>query len=134
MSLILPANWCLIFFRDPDRSFSSAQLKRTLDDTGLTVSGETEPFSVRWGEGPLLQVSIQREAHLETVVRGLVGKHRKYSALIPGVDAQIKIEAIDLDEVLDEINTLIEVQVALQDATSGLMYMSWNQNFSAPGE
>ena len=32
--------------------------------------------------------------------------------------------------MLDEINTLIDVQSALEKATGGLYYNSWNQHFS----
>jgi hypothetical protein len=31
----------------------------------------------------------------------------------------------DLDEALDEINTLIEVQVALMNATQGFLFNTW---------
>ena len=40
----------------------------------------------------------------------------------------------DLEAVLDEINTLIEVQSILQSATHGLMYLSWNHNFAGPDD
>ena len=132
MALILPANWCLIFFKDPDEKFTTAQMQLSLKKSGLSVSNEAEVLSVRWGDGPILKVSIQRGSHLEAVLRGLVGQHRKYSSFISGVDAEIKIEISDLNEALDEINTLIEVQATLQDVTQGLMYMSWNQVFSPP--
>jgi hypothetical protein len=34
----------------------------------------------------------------------------------------------------DEMNTLIDVQAGLKKATRGLMYNSWNQEFSAPAD
>jgi hypothetical protein len=77
-------------------------------------------------------VSIQRGPEIETVARTLVGQRRQYRDFLPGCDTQIKIELDDVDATLDEINTLITVQSALQDATNGLMYTSWNQNFGAP--
>jgi len=43
-----------------------------------------------------------------------------------------EIGIADLDEVLDEINTLIEVQCTLQDATSGYLFNSWNGEVSGP--
>ena len=134
MALILPPNWCLIFFRDPKAEFTPARLKELLADRGLTVTGETEPLVVRWDDGPTLFVSIQRGHFIEAVIRGLVGKRRKHRTLIAGCDTQVKIQLSDVEEVLDEINTLIEVQAAIQDATGGLMYMSWNHNFAGPDD
>lgn len=132
MALILPRNWCLIFFRDPKAEFDASRLKKALGDAGLTVTGRKEPFKVRWGDGPTMQVSIFRGKSIETIVRGLVGKQRKYAKLVKGCDAQVKIELDNVEEVLDEINTLIEVQTTLQSATQGLMYNSWNDRFSGP--
>jgi hypothetical protein len=105
-----------------------------LEDRGLSVNGNEEPFAVQWHDGPLLLVSIQRGSYVETVIRSLVGRRRKHRALVPGCDTQIKIELSDVEEVLDEINTLIEVQSTLQNATRGLMYMSWNHNFAGPDD
>jgi hypothetical protein len=134
MALILPRNWCLIFFRDPETQFTPARLKRVLEDVGLTVTGDEQPFSVRRHDGPTLLVSILRGSYVETVIRSLVGRRRKYRTLISGCDTQIKIELSDVEEVLDEINTLIEVQSTLQAATRGLMYLSWNHNFAGPDD
>lgn len=44
--------------------------------------------------------------------------------------ARVDIE--DFDEALDEINTLMEVQAALQDATGGVLFLSWNGHLSLP--
>lgn len=40
--------------------------------------------------------------------------------------------ACDLDAALDEINTLMEVQVALQEASEGFLFLPWNGNLSEP--
>lgn len=134
MGLILPPNLCLIFFRDPEAAFTPARMKHALRKAGLTVSGRKEPFAVRWVNGPTLYVSMLRGGFIETVIRGLVGQRRKHRTLIPGCDTQIQIAFHDLEEVLDEINTLNEVQWALGGATRGLIYRSWNQVFSGPDD
>ena len=38
------------------------------------------------------------------------------------------------NEVLDEMNTVIEVQTTLQAATRGLVYTSWNDGFAGPDD
>jgi hypothetical protein len=115
--LILPRNRCLIFFRDPREEFTPTRLSKVLRAAGLTINGDKEPFAVDWGTGPRMLVSIQRGSEIETIIHSLVGHRREYSKLVAGCDAQIKIELDDLDEALNEINTLIAVQSALQDAT-----------------
>ncbi len=45
-------------------------------------------------------------------------------------DDEIGIE--NLDEALDEINTLMEVQGALQDASGGYLFLPWNGTLSKP--
>jgi hypothetical protein len=134
MALVLPRNWCLIFFRDPKAEFTPVHMKQVLQDAGLTVRGNQQPFDVRCSDGPRMSVSLHRGAFTEGVISGLVGSRRKYRKLMEGCDAQIKIDLWDLDKALDEINTLIEVQASLQVATQGLMYMSWNQKFAAPAD
>ena len=135
MALILPRNWCLLFFRDPRAEFTPERMTDVLRDVGLTVAGQREPFTVNCGMGPTMSVSIQRGTQIEAVIRGLVGNRRQYCEYIPGRDVQIKIELNDMDKALDDINTLIQIDAArLQEATSGLMYLSWNQQFTAPND
>jgi hypothetical protein len=124
----------LIFFRDPEAEFTPARMRQVLRDAGLTVTGRKEPFAVRKCDGPTMFVSIHRGSFIEPVIRGLVGPRRKYRTLIPGCDTGIKIQLSDVEEALDEINTLIEVRLTLQAATRGLMYMSWNHNFAGPDD
>jgi hypothetical protein len=134
VALLLPPNWCLIFFRDAEAQFTPAQLKQLLQNRGLTVSGKPEPFTVQWHDGPKLFVSIEWGRYIVPIIRGLVGRRRKHRTPIAGCDTQVKIELSDVEAVLDEINTLIEVQGTIQDATRGLMYMSWNHNFTGPDD
>ena len=48
---------------------------------------------------------------------------------LKGCDARFVIEFDDLDAVLDETNTLIELQGALQEAApSAVFFNAWNGN------
>jgi hypothetical protein len=131
MTLILGPNICLLFFRDPAATFTPAKLKQVLGKQ-LTETGGDPPFAYRFGDGPILYVSITRGEFVEAFGRRLMGRKRKYRPLIEGCDTQIEITFRDLEEVLDEINTLIDIQATLQEATGGLLYRSWNQTFSGP--
>jgi hypothetical protein len=131
MTLILSPNLCLLFFRDPDGTFTPARLKQVLGSK-LTETGGDPPFAFRWGNGPILYLAIKRGEFVETFGRRLMGRRRKYRPLLSGCDTQIEITFRNLEEVLDEINALIDVQHLLQSATGGLLYRSWNQTFSGP--
>jgi hypothetical protein len=91
VALMLPPNWCLFYFRDPEAAFTTDRLRECLRAERLTVAGEAEPLAVRYGKpgGPTLYVSISRGSHLETIVRSLVGRGRNYRKLIPGVDTEV---------------------------------------------
>ncbi len=135
MALILPPNWCLFFFRDPKAGFTTARLRDCLLAEGLSITGDEEPLAVQWRHGnPTLYVSIVRGTYVEPIIRGLVGKRRKHRTMIPGCDTYVKIEFRDLDEVLDESNTLNHMQWAIQAATRGLGYNSWNQAMFGPDD
>jgi hypothetical protein len=135
VALLLPPNWCLFFFRDPQAEFTTARLKDCLEEEGLVVSGDEEPLRVRRKVGgPELFVSIHRGTVAETMARGVVGRRRKHRTLIPGCDAHVRITFHDLEEVLDEINTLNQVQWAVQAGTRGLGYNSWNQAMWGPDD
>jgi hypothetical protein len=131
MTLILAPNLCLLFFRDPDAKFTSARLQEVLGDR-LTETGSDPPFAFCWEDGPIFHLRIQRGDFVETIARRLMGRKRKYRSLIPGCDTQIEITFGNLEEVLHEMVTLIDLQLTLVDATGGLFYRSWNQTFSGP--
>jgi hypothetical protein len=48
------------------------------------------------------------------------------------LDAAFEISFDDLDKVLAEANTLIEVQRILQQITEGVIVRSWNDELSGP--
>jgi hypothetical protein len=133
LAFFIHPNICLLFFRDPEMKVTTTYLKKIIGDEGVTVTGKKQPFALRWGDGPTLYASIERGEVAEILASRLMdGRDQEHRSLIAGCDAYIEIKFESLDEVLDEINTLIVVQSALQQATGGLLYRSWNQTFSGP--
>ena len=61
-----------------------------------------------------------------------IGAGTAHEDALRGCDARFEIGIDDLDAALDEINTLIEVQSALQDASRGFLFLPWNGNLSEP--
>jgi hypothetical protein len=121
---------CLILFHKV--GFGINQALEALAGKGvLSVARMAEILAVRWGQGPVLFV---RHAAGKLVAEelALIGKDSPHAAALSRCNALFEVSFLDLEEVLDEINTLIEVQCTLQEATQGLLYTGWNGQLSIP--
>jgi hypothetical protein len=125
------ANRCLILFRGSGKGLEEA--RRLLAGRGLSVTRRGEALAVRWRRGPVLLVRFARGKAAQREARWLAAGTPHVEQL-GNCDARYEITFKDLEKVLDEINTLIEVQCTLQDATQGFIYRGWNDNLSPPGE
>jgi len=134
LAFFIHPNQCLLFFRDPEAAFTPQWLKAVLAEEGVTAEGDAEPFALRCGDGPTLYASVVRGEVAAVLATRLMGRGRKHRALANASNAYVEVKFECLDEVLDEMNTLISVQGSLQQATGGLLYCSWNQSFSGPEE
>ena len=61
-----------------------------------------------------------------------IGSQTGHIAELERCDQRFEIEIDDLAAALDEINTLMEVQGFLQDATRGILFTCWNGNLLPP--
>lgn len=104
-----------------------------LSKRGLTVTETEDELLVRWHEGPELRVSLERGSQVQ-LRAAKIEKNTPHALTLAGCDASLKISFDDLNEVLNETNTLIEIQLTLQDATKGWMWLSWNKNLVFPEE
>jgi hypothetical protein len=121
----------MIFFHSDSPGLGLEDAERLLSDRGLQVTRKANALSVRWDDGPELSVTRSAEPHVaEEAVE--IAEGTPFAAELSRCDARFEIGIEDLDEVLDEINTLIEVQCTLQDATGGYLFNSWNGNLSGP--
>jgi hypothetical protein len=69
-------------------------------------------------------------AELRAVASSKAGpKHRR---ALSRCDGAIQVSVGDLEAALDEINGLIEMQLVLQDACKGFLFVGWNCKFQAP--
>ena len=60
-------------------------------------------------------------------LRAMAGKSApEHRAKLRSCDAGIEILFDERNKVLDEINSLIEIQVGLRDASGGWLYLGWN--------
>jgi hypothetical protein len=122
----------LIYFHHPGLDLAQAQ--DPLGAGGMTVAREGDALRVRrGGDGPELRV---RHVHGERIRLDAIQKSRgtALQSLMSTLDAAFEISFDDLDKVLAEGDTLIEVQRILQQLTEGVIVRSWNDELSGPGE
>ena len=116
---------CVIFFRRSSFDLEAAE----------TLLGDAQR------DGDTLLVTDSHDAGVELFIRYDAGSHVTRHAVKSAVDtphegelehcnARFDIFFEDLEVVLDEINTLIDVQATLQDATKGFCYCDWNDSMS----
>jgi hypothetical protein len=103
----------MIFFRTGRGDLDTAAT--VLAGRGMSVRREFQPYgdelTVGYPDGPQLRVAFTQ---------------------MSSCDARYEILIDDLDGVLDEINTLIEVQLTLQHATGRFTFHSWNGRLDGP--
>jgi hypothetical protein len=119
----------LILFRDPN--FSLYDAARILHDDSFAVTYEDSGLRVQWTDGPILTIRFARSAEVQQMAAE-IGKDTPYAKELAQCDSCLTILFEDLEEVLDEINTLIETQLELQAATRGFLFNNWTEQLSPP--
>lgn len=122
---------CMIFFKSNGTSPDLHDAGRLLAEQGLDVTTDADTLTVRSEDGPALQIKLSTAPHVAAEAAEIAEGTEHLSGMSL-CNARFEIGMEDLDEVLDEINTLIEVQATLQDSTSGYLFNSWNGELSAP--
>lgn len=120
---------CHVYFRSGACDLAGAA--RLLADTGQTVTDQGDHLTTGWPGGPQFRVWFETGEDVKEDAAE-IGRGTEFEAAMRECDARFEIGIDDLAEALDEINTLIEVQGTLQDATRGFLYPTWNQNLSGP--
>jgi hypothetical protein len=119
----------MIFFRSGQFDLDAAA--SALTDRGLSVRRGEDELVVGFRGGPQLRVAYVSEPYVREEAEE-IGAGTPHAAALGGCDARFEILIDDLDAVLDEINTLIDVQAALQDATGGFLFNTWNGELAGP--
>jgi len=119
---------CFVFFRSGSVTLDDAAQR--LAAAGLDVQRAGDQIAVRWGQGPQLRIRFARDPRVVAEARA-IGANTPHAAALGQCDARFEVRFDDLAHVLDEVNTLIEVQLTLQEATGGVLFTSWNQAVTA---
>lgn len=121
----------MIFFKSGSSGFGLEDAERLLRERGLQVLREADTLSVHWNAGPTLLVRLSAALYVRDEASE-IGEGTPFAVEMSRCDRRFEIGIEDLDAALDEINTLIEVQITLQDATNGYLFNSWNGEVSGP--
>ncbi|MEU6073480.1 hypothetical protein [Micromonospora sp. NPDC047074] len=98
--------------------------------SSMVVAEEDDRFTVRWSDGPEMLVTFDAGPQVAAEAAEVADAYDLPE--MAAFDRRFEVSFDDLDEVLDEINTLIEVQGHLQDLTGGYVVRSWNGEVSPP--
>jgi len=120
---------CYIFFRPGKATLESAE--SSLMEYGLTVDRADGRLVVHLPGSPSFMVRLANAEHVQAEAAG-VGAGTEHEAEMSACTERFEIEIEDLAEALDEINTLMEIQWALQEASGGFLFLPWNASLSKP--
>jgi len=121
----------MVFFPPQAGGFDLEWARATLSAKGLDVEATPRGLAVSWvEERPVLRVVLADGAHVAAEAAE-IGAGSAFEQALRACTARFEIAIDDLDEALDEMNTLIEVQATLQEGTGGVLFNSWNGELSA---
>jgi hypothetical protein len=117
----------LIFFRAGSASLEGAT--DSLAGYGLTVVRKDDYLEVSRLGSPTYRVRIAQGSHVSSKARDIAAG-TPYEEAMRDCNECFEVTINDLDEALDEVNTLMEIQGALQDVSGGHLFLPWNGSFS----
>ncbi len=120
---------CAVFFQAGACDLECAG--QALAKTGLAVSKGDGFLRVGRPGAPTYRVRLSTEPHVQ-VEAAEIAAGTPHESAMRACAARFEIEIDDLDEALDEINTLMEVQGGLQEASNGYLFIPWSGSLSAP--
>ena len=120
---------CLVFFREGSSNLSRAEQELKKYKFDVRVDGDSL-FASKLGSQEF-RISLAQESHVLLEARE-IGQGTEFEEALGQCGSRFEISIPDLDSALDEINSLMEVQGVLQDASSGYLFVPWNGQIMKP--
>lgn len=115
---------CLIFCSSDRISLNDAQT--ILEKDGLSIESRDNSLICFRDNSPRFTIRLNQEEEVRVSAKSLGEEYPNYRSRLKNCDAHFEISFANLSEVLDEVNTLIDIQIVLQDAAEGIVFTSWN--------
>lgn len=120
---------CMVFFQSNKCNLEDAY--QCLVSYGLTVNRYEKKLLCFKNDSPQFTIGLATGEHIQQEAEE-IAKDTPHTEAMSRCNARFEVFFDDLDEVLDEINTLMDVQGALQDASGGFLFTPWNGNLTKP--
>jgi hypothetical protein len=117
---------CLVCFRSGRCDLDGAA--KALAGCKLVVERRGDELAVHYPGGPVLRIAYAAGGYVAEEAAEIAQRNPLAAALLP-CDARFEVLIDDLDAALYEYSTLFAVQEALEDATGGFLFDTWNGLF-----
>ena len=118
----------LVFYQNENSS--SKKAKEFLESYGFEVQ-EAKDKLVAKATKFTFDITINKAPQVQVEAKE-IGKNSPYKQEMNLCNTCFEVRIENLDKALDEINTLMEIQGALQDASKGYLFLPWNDSLSEP--
>lgn len=120
---------CMVCFQSEACDLEGAI--KSLESYRFSVVRKDEELIVNRGDGLQFKVILSNADHVQEEANE-IAEGSEFSSEMSKCNARFEIIIENLDAALNEINTLMEVQGALQDASKGYLFLPWNGKISGP--
>lgn len=100
---------------------------------GLEVETSTTGFITYRKGSPKFEVDISGEPHVLEEARE-IAEGSEFEAAMENCSIRFEVTIDDFSTAIDEIDTMMDVQGALQDVSKGYLYLPWNGTITEPWE
>ena len=115
---------CMILCSSDRANLDEARTE--LEQDGLTVERDNDKLICFRDNSPRFTIYLNHGEEVRAEAKTMYEEYPNYRSKLKNCDARFEIYFADLSEVLNEINTLIDIQLTLQDTTEGIVFTSWN--------
>lgn len=120
---------CMVFF--PQGTATVDDVVKTLDKYSVTVKRDGDTLYVTGAADCQFRIQLVTDPHvIEEAIE--IAKGSPHEKKMKACNARFEIAIENLEVALDEINTLMAVQAAVQDATKGFLFLPWNGELTDP--
>ncbi len=123
------ADYFFVFFRpgtcDLERAIESLKCQ------GLTVTRDGEEVIATKPRKPQFRICLADGPHVAAEAVE-IGEGTPHEVAMRECSVRFEVVVRDLDAALDEYGTLFDVEVGLQEASRGYLFLGWNGNLMGP--